>query len=216
MILKVNNEGLVVAQNKSELIYIINSEIREKGPKCDLNFIDTSRVSDMSGLFYASGFNGDISKWNTKNVTDMSHMFRGSLFTGDISQWNTGNVKNMSWMFALSLFNGDISKWNVENVENMSNMFSSSYFNNYLGDWKVDNVRDFSYMFYKSAFFRGEGLKNWNTFNALLMTGMFAYARSIEEDLSKWDIINVKGLHKMFYKSSLEEKKNLPYWYNCE
>ena len=38
---------------------------------------------------------GDISKWNVSNVTNMSGLFEGSNFNGDISEWDY-NVTNMS------------------------------------------------------------------------------------------------------------------------
>ena len=74
-------------RNKQELVRIIKDRIREQGPKCDLNDIDVSRVTDMSGLFSSHGldsFNGDISGWDVSNVKSMTSMFEGSKFTGDI------------------------------------------------------------------------------------------------------------------------------------
>jgi len=42
----------------------------------NFNWIDTSKITDMSRLFCADEvFNGDISLWDVSNVTDMSHMF---------------------------------------------------------------------------------------------------------------------------------------------
>ena len=46
----------------------------------------------MSGMFYDSQFNGDISKWDVSNVTNMSVMFSDSQFNGDISNWDVSNV----------------------------------------------------------------------------------------------------------------------------
>ena len=55
------------------------------GFNCDLNWIDTSKVTNMDSLFMGSEFNGDISMWNVSNVTDMDRMFMDSEFNGDIS-----------------------------------------------------------------------------------------------------------------------------------
>ena len=64
---------------------------------------DTSKVTDMSNLFYehhCKYFNDDISKWNVSNVTNMYRMFHGAWdFNQDISQWNVANVTNMGEMF---------------------------------------------------------------------------------------------------------------------
>ena len=103
----------VQPKNKVELMKIIKDAIKEQGYNCDLNFIDTSKITDMSYLFYNTKFNGDISQWDVSNVKDMEHMLGGTTFNGDISKWDVSNVENMSAMFAESKFNGDISKWDV-------------------------------------------------------------------------------------------------------
>ena len=98
---------------------LVMDAIAELGNEADLNFIDTSHVTDMSHLFKDTKFNGDISKWDTSQVTDMSFMFYKSNFRGDISNWDTSNVTNMCYMFTRSKFNGDISKWDTSSVINM-------------------------------------------------------------------------------------------------
>ena len=110
-------------KTKNALVKIINDRIAENGTDCDLNDIDTSLITDMSGLFYRSPFNGDISKWDVSNVESMADMFNKSSFKGDISDWNVSNVKQMGWMFAYSKFDGDLCKWNVDNKCMTGNMF---------------------------------------------------------------------------------------------
>ena len=110
-------------KTKNELIKIIKDRIAENGTDCDLNDIDTSLITDMSGLFYRSPFNGDISKWNVLNVESMADMFNKSAFNGDISNWDVSKVRYMGWMFAYSNFDGDLSKWNVDNNCMTGNMF---------------------------------------------------------------------------------------------
>ena len=77
----------------------INHSINVLGDKCNLNFIDTELITDMSAMFYGSKFNGDISNWNVENVTNMYSMFRISKFNGDISSWDVRNVTDMDFMF---------------------------------------------------------------------------------------------------------------------
>ena len=89
-------------KTKEELQRIINERIKKDGTKCDLNDIDTSLITDMSWLFYESGFNGDISKWDVSNVTDMTRMFSFSYFNQDISKWDTSSVTDMKEMFSYS------------------------------------------------------------------------------------------------------------------
>ena len=54
---------------------IIEDTIKEQGNKCDLNFIDTSLIKDMSDIFSESNFNGDISKWDVSKVENMTDVF---------------------------------------------------------------------------------------------------------------------------------------------
>ena len=157
----------VVAKNRDHLKKLIDEAIEKYGVNCDLNFIDVSKVTDMSDLFSwemnarREEFNGDISQWNVSNVTNMSGMFEGSLFAGDISQWDVSNVTNMRSMFDCSQFNGDISKWDVSNVTNMSQMFSDSRFNGDIGKWRASNDTAMDGMFTDSELEQSGKLPKW-------------------------------------------------------
>jgi len=61
---------------------LLKEAIKKYGPNCDLNWIDTSDITDMRMLFYdldarvnkndiLATFCGDISKWNVSKVTTM-------------------------------------------------------------------------------------------------------------------------------------------------
>ena len=55
-------EHTVQPKTKNELARMIKNTIKRKGNNCDLNFIDTSKITDMPYLFEESEFNGDVSK----------------------------------------------------------------------------------------------------------------------------------------------------------
>ena len=112
-------------ETKEELQDLLKQLIEERGNEGDFNDIDTSKITDMSGLFEYSEFNGDISKWDISNVTSMSSMFFMCIkFNQDISNWNVSKVEYMRWMFSgCKSFNKDISKWNISNVKLSNNMF---------------------------------------------------------------------------------------------
>lgn len=78
-----------------------------------LGKIDTSKITDMSGLFSDSKrrrFLG-IEKWDVSNVEDMSYMFGHSAFNQPLDSWDVSNVKNMSDMFYNSAFNHSLATW---------------------------------------------------------------------------------------------------------
>lgn len=115
--IKVTNENV----NK-----VVRQEIKKLGDKANLNHIDVSEVTDMTGLFEELvTFNGDISEWDVSNVEIMSDMFYNCRsFNGDITKWNTGNVVYMNGMFyGCTKFNRDISKWDVGRAKESKTVF---------------------------------------------------------------------------------------------
>ena len=174
----------VVAKDRDDLKRIIAERTKKYGPNCDLNDIDVSKVTDMSGVFYDSPFTGDISQWDVSNVMDMHEMFWNSLFSGDISQWDVSKVTDMSWMFCKSKFTDDISQWDVSKVADMSWMFCKSKFNGDISQWNVRNVKN--------------------------MTGMFCGSQ-FTNDIMKWDVSKVESMWNMFDNPPLEGRE--PRWY---
>jgi surface protein len=167
-------------KTKDELRSIIEQELKEQGPNADLNFIDTSEITDMVSLFYKLNIgNIKIDQWNTSNVTTMQNMFVGQdNFRGDgVENWNTSNVTNMSFMFyECKKFEGKgIENWNVSKVENMEDMFSwCKKLNVDLSSWNVTNVKNMSYMFY--------------------------FCERFNCDLSEWDVSKVIKYYMTFDK----------------
>ena len=204
--------GLVISHSNAiicddtNIRAVVAEEIETQGESANLNHLDVSGVTDLSGLFSDSQFNGDISGWDVSNVIDMNHLFDGTPFDGDISRWDVSKVTDMSNMFWASRFNGDISGWDVSAVTNMHHMFVDSVFNGDISGWDVSNVRDMSYMF-NCRFERFDGdLSRWDVSNVRDMTGMFAGA-SFEGDLSSWLVSPDCNTEDMFDDSFPEDLK---------
>ena len=71
-----------------------------KGPDADLNFIDTSLITDMSMLFWRIKIgNIKIDQWDTSNVTKMIATFANQNFKCDLSEWDVSNVERYDAIF---------------------------------------------------------------------------------------------------------------------
>ena len=122
-----NMGGVIQPTTKEELQYEIKIKL-DKG-QTNLNYIDTSEITDMSFLFKDFRLYNlsklDISKWDVSKVTDTRFMFsRCESFNSDLSKWDVSSVKDMEGMFAnCTKFNSDLSKWDVSKVEYMQDIF---------------------------------------------------------------------------------------------
>ena len=114
----------VQPKNKEQLKQLINYAFKHN--IYDLNFIDTSEITDMPGLFTCIAHDFDVSSWDVSNVIDMFNMFDGcDGFNCDLSSWDVSKVKDMSFMFnQCKTFEGKgLEQWNVSNVEDFREMF---------------------------------------------------------------------------------------------
>ena len=204
-------------ETKDELIKVIQM-LLDKG-ETDLNCIDTSKITDMSKLFYnKENINIDVSKWNVSNVENMERMFYYcEKFNCDLSNWNVSKVENMERMFYYcEKFNCNLSNWNVSKVKNMSSMFANckSFEGKGLENWDVSNVEKIDHMFCECRIFIGKGLDNWNISKKVVdMSNMFDGCRKFNCDLSKWNTKGVKDMRYMFYNCN--SLKNKPNWYKA-
>ena len=108
---KASKKPVFFPETKEELKDLVDRLIKERGLNADLNDIDTSKITDMSMLFWRSDFNGNISKWNVSNVKYMGWMFCGSKFNGDISIWCVSKLAGTEEMFEDSPLEGNEPEW---------------------------------------------------------------------------------------------------------
>ncbi len=101
-----SKKELTVERAEVDFSYV-EKNVFQLNKTLDLNFLDVSRVTDMSYLFKGFDFLGnyhnfkyrcqikiDISRWDVSNVTKMAHMFDGcdDVDFGDLSGWDRSKV----------------------------------------------------------------------------------------------------------------------------
>ena len=175
---------------------------------------DTSKVTDMSKLFYkARFFNEDLSSWDVGNVINMHRMFYcANSFNKPIGTWNVSSVINMRAMFNnAGDFNHDISQWDVGNCIDMRAMFcNAGDFNHDISQWDVSNCTDMSAMFeFAENFNQDIGL--WDVSKVTKMNEMFASAESFNQDIGIWNVGNVNDMSEMF-RNAINFNQDLREW----
>ncbi len=178
-----------------------------KGTNLDLSTFDTSKVTNMSGMFRFVTTDlpfKDWSNFDTSKVTDMNDMFYGYKGTSlDLSTFDTSSVTDMSWMFVQLSINLSFKNWPnfvTTNVEDMSNMF-----NQYQGTELDLSTFDTSKVTNMSGMFDGATVdlpfKDWPNFittSVESMSEMFRYYEGTTLDLSSFDTSKVENMNYMF------------------
>ena len=205
--------------NSSHLFDGLNNLVSFAG----LNQVDTSNVTDMSGMFDScwSLSSLDLSGFDTSKVTDMSDMFNAceKLTSLDFSKWKnfkTSSVTNMSRMFYMTtglsseLTLLDVSTFDTSKVTDMSGMFFGCYklTSLDLSGFDTSKVTDMHTMFTKCQNLQSLDLSTFDTSNVTDMKGMFMEMFSLKSlDFSKWpkfDTSKVTDMHSMFAYSRFE------------
>ena len=182
----------------------------------DLSNADTSRVTNMAGMFaccerleYVN-----LSNVDTRNVTDMSQMFHicFNITSIDFSSFDTSNVENMRGMFygCRSLKSLDLSMFDTKNVRNMFFMFEDckELEDIVFGDsFDTRNVEDMSCMFFNCEKLKYLDLSVFDTGNVRDFSKMFYNCPSLKMlDISNFDTSSCETAECMFVGcSSLEE-----------
>ena len=174
----------------------------------DFTYLDTSNVTDMSGLFSGSGLKTiDFGNFNTSKVVDMNKMFQNAnlLTTLDLSSFDTSKVVNMSNMFygCGKLESINLSSFNTSEVTDMSYMFSgcNKLISLDLSSFNTSKVTDMSYMFNYCEKLSSLNISSFNTKNVTTMTHMFNNSTELTSlNLSNFDTSKVIDMSYMFNK----------------
>lgn len=95
-------KAIIEVHHRHVLRDLIEKEIAENGPACDLNHLDVSEMVDISNTFEGTGFAGDVSSWQVGQVIDLRRVFADCPYSGDLSQWDTNPRGHTDGMLAPS------------------------------------------------------------------------------------------------------------------
>ena len=107
---------------------------------------DMSRFTSLSGMFYRSGFDGNLGNWDVSSVRTMLFVFRESNFNNggsdSIKDWNTTSLQRVEQMFYdAKKFNQPLTNWDTSNVLSFKSWFyGASSFNQDLSNLSLENV----------------------------------------------------------------------------
>jgi len=173
----------------------------------NLQYLNTSEVTDMSGMFWCceSLESLNLSNFDTRKVTCLERMFEfcRNLKNIDVSSFNTSNVTNMVCMFfdCNSLEFLSVGNFDTHNVTDMNGMFAGCSSLPYVdvSNFDTSKVTDMSYLFAKCKNFLEVRLSSLNTSNVTDMNGMFLECEGLESiDLSNFVTNKVEDMSGLF------------------
>ena len=173
----------------------------------DLSGLDTSRLTNMSYMFYncKSIASIDLSGFDTSSVERMDYMFCNctSLASISISELDTQHVNSTVYMFSNceSLTSLDLSGLDTSNATDMSYMFYNckSLLSLNLSSFNTSNVRRMECIFAGCKSLASLDLTKVNTSNVYDMDGIFARCESLRSlDLNNFNTTNAEYMTSMF------------------
>ncbi len=162
----------------------------------------------FAGAFYGcsnlAGTPADVPELSYK-VKHMGAMFAGTKFNApSISDWNTTYIEYMNNMFEdNTVFNQPLNKWNVNRILTAKEMFKgATAFNSSLA-WDTGTNGWFAVMGGMEGMFQGatafnQDISGWDVSNVKEMQYMFQGASSFDQNISSWDTSDVESMYYMF------------------
>lgn len=222
--------------DRYELEKILIKRLKKNIEEPYLLDIDTSKITDMEGLFsgsvtdylYNNGIDVkqikklDLSSWLTHNVATMNYMFGSceGLITL-IHNFNTKNVIDMSFMFCrcLRLEELDLSGLNAPKLKKMDQMFTDCHKLKHvdLSNLKPDKLESVDQMFHTCIEIESIDLSNINTTHVKNMRWMFYRCEKLKQiiGIDDFDISNAYDMTYMFKQCyALKNNDSIPAWYD--
>ncbi|WP_409029182.1 BspA family leucine-rich repeat surface protein [Gracilimonas sediminicola] len=183
----------------------------------DISSWDVSSVTNMSSMFvFNLDFNQPIGGWDVSSVTNMTQMFTATTFNQPIGEWDVSSVTTMKYMFLAAVsFDQPLKNWDVSNVTDMTQMFDRAAKFNQALHWDLSHGPIMDEMFLGAICFNFgftpkyddcnevmakeisstssiQGIGDWDVSQVTNMGSMFQGATSFNQDISSWDVSNVK------------------------